>query len=74
MQLQMQDPLCLKCKSAVVELSSNMSLCYAYGNNIYSLSSITTYVFLVWQTYFVFCIYANSFGNCTHMYIMPMKC
>ena len=35
---------------------------------------MTTYVFHLWQTYFVFCIYANNFGNCTHMYIMPMKC
>ena len=29
---------------------------------------MTTYVFLVWQTYFVFYIYTNNFGNCTHVY------
>ena len=31
-----------------------------FGNHIYFLSLITTYVFLVWQVYFVFCIYANT--------------
>ena len=33
-----------------------------------SLSSMNTWIFLVWQTYIVSCIYANNFGNCTHMY------
>ena len=26
-----------------------------------------TYVFPIWQTYLIFCIYANKFGNCTHV-------
>ena len=55
------------------ELSSSMYIVYAFGNNIYSLSSITIYIFLVWQTYFVFCI-TNNLGNWTHMCIMPTKC
>ena len=29
---------------------------------------MNTYVFFVWQTYFVFCINAKNLGNCTHMY------
>ena len=29
---------------------------------------MNTYVLLVCQTYFVFCIYTNNFGNCTHVY------
>ena len=36
------------------ELSSNMHMCYEFGNYIYSSSSMTTCIFLVWQTYFVF--------------------
>ena len=34
---------------------------YTFGNTVYSLLSMTTCAFLVWQTYFVFCIYANDF-------------
>ena len=45
------------------ELSSNIHMYYAYGIHIYS--SVATHVFLVWHTYFVFCIYANNFGNPT---------
>ena len=54
------------------ELSSNTHMYYAYGDHIYSLSSIYIYVFLVWQNYL--CIYVNNLGNCTHMFIMPMTC
>ena len=52
-------------------LSSHMHMYYAFGNYIFSLSSITTYAFLVSQTYFVFCFHANNIG---HMFIIPMKC
>ena len=55
------------------ELSSNMHMDYAFGNHTYSLPSMTTYVFLVWHTYFVFCIYTKNFGNCTHVYNV-IKC
>ena len=56
------------------ELNSNMQMYYVFGNHIYSLSSMTTYVFFVWQIYFVLCIYANNFGYFTDTGIMPMKC
>ena len=46
--------------------SSNMHIYYLFGNHIYSLSSMVTYVFLLWQTYFAFCIYANNCENFTH--------
>ena len=39
-------PLCF-------EHNSNMHIYYLFGNHIYSLSSMTTYVFLAWQTYFI---------------------
>ena len=61
-------------KQVCHELCSNMHMYYEFCNDIYSSSAITTYALLVWQTYFVFCIYANNFGNCTHMHMMPMKC
>ena len=35
------------------ELNSNIHMYYALGSHIYSLSSMTTYVFLAWQTSFV---------------------
>ena len=38
-----------------------MHMYYAYDNHIYSFSSITTYVFLDWQTFFFFLIYADTF-------------
>ena len=47
-------------------LSSNMY--YAFGNHIYSLSPMTTYTFLILQTYFVFCIYGRNFGKCRNVY------
>ena len=56
------------------ELSSYIHMQCSFGNHIYSLSSMNTYVFLLWQTYSIFCVYANNFGNCTHLCIMPMKC
>ena len=43
------------------QLSSNIHIYYAFGNHITSLLSVTTYVFFIWQTYFVSCIYANNF-------------
>ena len=55
------------------DLSSNMHMCYAFGNHICPLPSMNTYVFLVWQIYFVFYIYANNFGNYTYRCVMPMK-
>ena len=54
--------------SVSFELSSNMHMYYAFGNHIWSLSQMSTCVFFVWQTCFVFCIYANNFENCTHLY------
>ena len=48
-------------------------MCYAFGNHIYSLPSMTPKVFFVWQTYFTICIYANNFET-IHNYIVPMKC
>ena len=42
------------------ELNSIMHMCCAFGSHIYSISSMTTYVFFVWQTYI--------FGCCTHVY------
>ena len=50
------------------ELISNMHIFYVFDKHIYFLTSMTTYIFLVWKTYFVFCIYANNLGNCTHVY------
>ena len=50
------------------ELSSHMHMYYAFGNYIYCFSSVTMYVFLVWQTYFVSITYVNYLGNCTHVY------
>ena len=51
---------------------------FTFGNHSCSLTSINTYRFFVWQTYFLFLIYANMFWNYTHVYIykipMPMKC
>ena len=60
-------------KSVCCELSCNMQMYYAFGNHIYSLSSMTTYIFLAWQTYFIFCINTNNIENCSHMCIMPRK-
>ena len=34
---------------------------YIFDNRIYSFSFMTTYIFLVWQSYFFFLIYANTF-------------
>ena len=56
-----------------IELSS-MYIYYAFDNHIYFLSRMNTYVYLVWQIYFVFYIYANNFGHYTHICIMPIKC
>ena len=39
---------------------SNMHMYYAFGNHIYTFSSVS-HVFLVCQTYFVFLIYASNF-------------
>ena len=61
-------------KTVYSKLSSNKDMYHAFCKHINSLSSMTTYVLLVWQTYFVFCIYANNFGNCTHKCKRPMKC
>ena len=47
--------------------SEIICICIMYLATISILSSITTYVFLVWQTYFFFFIYANNFWNCTHI-------
>ena len=35
---------------------------------------MTTEVLLVWQTYFVFCVYANNFGNFIGMPVVRVKC
>ena len=52
------------------ELSSNNRICYEFGSFINPFSSMTTYVFLVWQTYFFFLIYANTFWKLyTHVVI-----
>ena len=53
----------------VFSVSSNMHMYYAFDNLIYSFSSITTYVFPVWQTYFFFLIYPNNVSNGIHMYL-----
>ena len=42
------------------ELSSDMHIYNAFDNDIYFLSSMTTYLFLLWHTYFFFLIYANN--------------
>ena len=36
------------------ELNINMRMYYVFGNRIYSISSMTTYVLLVWQTYLIY--------------------
>ena len=41
---------------------------YVFDIHIYSLSSMTSYIFLVWPTWFIFCIYTNNLGNCIHDY------
>ena len=41
----------------------------SYYYYIYSFSSMTTYLFPVWQTYFFFFIYANNFWNCANICI-----
>ena len=51
------------------ELSGNMCMYYAFDSHINSFLSMTTNIFLVWQTYFSFLIYAFNFENYTHMYI-----
>ena len=56
------------------KLSSYVHIYNAFGNHIYSLSSMATYVFIIWLTYFVLCITAKNFGNFTHMCIVPIKC
>ena len=38
-----------------------MYMYYATGTHIHSFSSMTTYVFIVWQINFPFLIYANNF-------------
>ena len=48
------------------ELSSNMHMYYIW--QLYSSSLMTTYEFLVWQTYFVFCMPTTLETAC----IMPM--
>ena len=55
-------------KTGDYEVSSNMHMYYAFGKHIYSLSSMNTQVFFVWQTYFVFCTYANNFVS-VHTYV-----
>ena len=74
--------LSITSKPVGFELTSNMHIFYAFGNHIYSLSLMTcipyfadififctcVYVFLVWQTYFIFCIHANNHETCAHMY------
>ena len=52
-----------------LNLSSNMQMHFAFESHIYSSSSMTTYVFPIYQTLFLFLIYANDFWTCTHMYI-----
>ena len=55
------------------ELNSNMHTYYAFDDHIYSLSSVNTCKILVWQTHFVFCVYANNL-EMVHMCIMPITC
>ena len=43
------------------ELSSNMHMYYAFDKHIYSFSSMSAYIFPVWQAYFFFLIYASTF-------------
>ena len=38
-----------------------MHMYYAFDNHIYLFSSMTPYVFLVWQIYYSFLIYAFNF-------------
>ena len=42
------------------ELSSNMHMNNALDSHIYSVSSNTSYVSLVWQMYVLFLFYANN--------------
>ena len=60
------------------EFSSNMHMYYAFDNYIYSFSSVTTYVFLVWQTYFFHYLCQKFLKLYTHVHVykilMPMKC
>ena len=60
------------------ELSSNMLMCYAYNNHIYTFSFKTTYVFLVLADIFLFpglCHNCETVNKCICMKIlMPMMC
>ena len=38
-----------------------MYMYYVFDSHIYSFSSVTTYIFPIWQAYFFFFIYANNF-------------
>ena len=44
---------------------------FTFGMHIYPFTSMTTYGFLIWQTYFSFLVYTITFWNCTHMCIYP---
>ena len=55
------------------EYSSNMQMYYTFGNHIYSLSSMTTFIFLVWKTYFYFLYFGNNYRHCTLMSTISMK-
>ena len=59
----MQEEMLLqnKKKPSGFELSSNMHMYYVFSNLIYYFLSMTTCVFLVWQTCFFFLLYANNF-------------
>ena len=59
-------------KPVSLELNSNMHICYAFGNHIYSLSWMFTHVFFVWQVYFVLLPMSVTLAT-LHMCIMPIK-
>ena len=50
-----------------LELSSNMYMYYAFGKHTYSIYSMTTYVFLAWQTHIS--VFIPVTLESVHMYV-----